>query len=280
MEKSNSSSNTTRRVAETLNMSIYFQYFIQFLKSRLEYKLDFFAEIFANIVTSFSGLLFIFFLMDGEQINSLRDWSRDEVFFIYGYSLIPMALFGCVGINLYRFGDKYIIQGAFDRVLLRPLDSLAQVIFESFNLESVGSLIVGLTIFFYFGSNLKVELGVLDYLWLLLSAFSGAIILLSVFVFLSSLSFHFEDRLGIAAPVYNLSRFGRYPLPIFNKLIQFVLKWIVPFAFVAFYPATHFLDRKEYLTLCYASPLVSLASASIAYAMWRFGVSRYASTGN
>ncbi len=261
-------------------MKIYSQYFIQFLKSKLEYKLDFFAEIFANIVTSFSGLLFIFFLMDGEQISHLKDWSRDEVFFIYGYSLIPLALFGCVALNLYRFGDRYIIQGAFDRILLRPLDSLAQVLFESFNLESIGSLIVGLVIFFYFGSRLEIELGFIDYLWLLLSAVSGSVILLSVFVFLASLSFHFEDRLGIAAPVYNLSRFGRYPLPIFNKLIQFVLKWVIPFAFVAFYPATHFLDRKEYLIFCYASPLISLIWAMLTYQMWKFGVSKYASTGN
>ena len=262
------------------NVRIFSLYFAQFLKSRLEYKIDFIADIFANLVTALSGLLFIVFLMDGEQIKTLRGWSREEVFFIYGYSLIPMAIFSSVALNLYRFGDRYVIQGGFDRVLLRPLNSLGQILFESFNLESIGSLAVAIVLLTYCMNRLGIEFNSIDYLWLFISSISGAVILLAVFVILASLSFHFEDRLGISAPVFNLIRFGRYPLPIFNKLVQFVLKWIVPFAFVAFYPATHFLRRKEFLVYCYASPLIAVIFACLAWRLWQFGVSKYSSTGN
>ena len=262
------------------NIRIFSLYFAQFLKSRLEYKIDFVADIFANLVTALSGLLFIVFLMDGDQIKTLKGWSREEVFFIYGYSLLPMALFSSVALNLYRFGDRYIIQGGFDRVLLRPLNSLGQILFESFNLESIGSVIVAIFLLVYSLDNLNISFTLVDYLWLLVSSISGATILLSVFVILASLSFHFEDKLGIAAPVFNLIRFGRYPLPIFNKLVQFVLRWIVPFAFVAFYPATHFLRRKEFLVYCYSSPIIAIIFSCLAWVLWQFGVSKYSSTGN
>ena len=263
-----------------LSLRIYFSYFRRFVTARLEYKLDFVASIIANVLMTTSGLLFISFLVDGEAVPSIKGWRRDEVLFIYGYSMLSMALFTTFSPNLYQFGDRYIIQGQFDRVLLRPLNSVAQVIFESFNLESIGSLLTGIGVIVYTSSRLQLSFGPLEYLWLALSVLSGGIILLSVFITIASLSFHFEDRLGISAPVFSLITFGRYPTPIFNHTIQFILRWVVPFAFVAFYPATHFLGREEFRALCYATPLVGIAAAAIATASWMFGVSRYSSTGN
>jgi len=262
------------------SVSVYGLYFAQFLKARMAYKVDFIVSIFANLLVAFSGLLFIVFLMHGGVVQRLRGWSRDEVLFIYGYSMIAMAIFSSVAPNLYRFGDRYVIQGQFDRVLLRPLNSLCQVLFESFNLESIGSLLAGLLVIGYTASELRIEFSAFDYFWLLLSSASGAVILLSVFVVVASLSFHFEDRLGVAAPIYNLINFGRYPLPIFNAVIQFILRWLVPFAFVAFYPATHFFDRGEFSFFCYFTPVMALLCVFVARLAWSFGVSRYSSTGS
>lgn len=261
-------------------VAVYSCYFAQFLKSRLAYKGDFLASIVSNILVALSGLLFLLFLMDGESVQQLRGWRREEVIFIYGYSMLPMAIFSSVSPNLYRFGDRYIIQGFFDRVLLRPLDSLCQVLFESFNLESIGSFLTGVAVLYYAVDKLDYHFGLLDYLWLLISAFSGAVILLSVFVVVASLSFHFEDRLGISAPIYNLISFSRYPLPIFNAIIQFILSWVVPFAFVTFYPASYFLDRGEFMSYCYLTPAMACVCFAVALFSWRFGVSRYASTGS
>lgn len=261
-------------------LGIYAAYFAQFLKSKLAYKANFFASIVANMLVTGSGILFILLLVDGESITALKGWNRHEVMFIYGYSMISMAIFSTFAPNLYQFGDKYIIQGQFDRVLLRPLDSLAQVLFESFNLESVGSLTVGCVLLAYASHQLAVDFTVADYIWLIVSSFAGGAILLSFFVFLASLSFHFEDRLGVAAPFFTMIMFGRYPTPIFSQALQFILRWLVPFAFVAFYPATHFLSHPGFAKYCYLTPVVALACAGLARASWEFGVSRYSSTGN
>lgn len=248
--------------------------------SKLAYKWDFLASIFANIVVTFSGLLFIVFLIDGNSVQDLGGWKREEVLFIYGYAMLSMALFNTLSPNLYRFGDKYVIEGEFDRVLLRPLNSLFQVIFESFNLESLGSFLVGIVLLLYTAGELGIEFSTIDVAWILLSSLSGGVILVAVFVILASLSFHFPDRLGIGAPVYNLINFGRYPLPIFNQAIQFILRWVVPFAFVAFYPATHFFDREGFAFYCYFTPVMALICVLLASYAWKLGVSRYSSTGS
>ena len=262
------------------SLTIYFAYFNQFLKTRLAYRGDFIASIFSNILVTIFGILFIIVLIDGQTVMDLEGWSRNEVLFIYGYSMVAMAIFSTLSPNLYQFGDRYIIQGEFDRVLLRPVNSLFQVLFESFNLESMGSLAVGLLVTFTTASSMGIHFGFIDYLWLLISAVSGGIILLSVFVTLASVSFHFEDRIGIAPPVYNIITFGRYPLPVFNEAIQFVLRWIIPFGFVAFYPATHFLSKTGFELFCYGTPVMALICVSVAGLAWHFGVSRYSSTGS
>jgi ABC-2 type transport system permease protein len=262
------------------SLQVYGSYFRRFLLARLEYKGDFLFGIFANFIMTASGLLFIFFLVDGRNVPSIGGWRREEVLFIYGYSMIAMAIFTTFSLNLYQFGNRYIIQGQFDRVLLRPLNSLCQVLFESFNLDSIGALITGVGVIVYSGSKLSLDLHFTDLLWLFVSGLSGGVILLSVFVIVCSLSFHFEDRLGIAPPIFNLINFGRYPTPIFHRIIQLILSFVIPFAFVAFYPATHFFDRSGFEVYCYGTPFMALLCASAAAWAWTFGVSRYESTGN
>ncbi len=261
-------------------IGIYIAYFIQFFKQKLEYRGDFIAGILANIILTLSGLLFIVCLFAGEGVRELGSWSRDEVLFIYGYSMISMALFSSVAMNLYGFSDRYIIQGEFDRVLLRPLGTLPQVLFESFNLDSIGSLLIGLVTLGFAAYQLELSPTLFDIIWLVVSTTSGAIILLSVFVTLASFSFHFEDRIGINPPFYNMIAFGRYPLPIFHPIIQFILQAIVPFAFVAFYPATHYFSHEGFELLCYATPLVAGITTSVAVISWSLGVRKYTSTGS
>ena len=260
-------------------MSIYFYYFLMYLKSRAIYKTDFIVGILSNIMVGGMGLLFVSFLVDGDKINSLGGWSKEEVLFIYGYSLLSLSIFNTVAFNLYRFGDKYVNGGQFDRVLLRPIGSIQQVLFESFNLDSFGTLILGIYVLIKSASKLNIQFNLLDILWLVLSSISGASILISVFLCLATIAFYFDDKLGIGAPVYSLINFGRYPINIFNNFIQFFLSFIIPFAFVAFYPATHFFEQKGYQIYCYSTPLVALICYKLTNIFWKTGSKRYSSTG-
>lgn len=270
--------NTVNKLVSTLN--IFFAYFIQFVKTRSEYKTDFIVSIFANTLAACSGLLYIYFLINGDSITNIKGWKREEIFFIFGIANMAQAFFMLVAINLYNFADKYIIQGQFDRILLRPINSLAQILFESFNIESFGTFLLGVGLVTYSANKLAISFSLFGFFWLFASVISGSIILICVFVIVSSLSFHFEDKLGISAPIFNLMNFGRYPITIYNKTIQFILCWIFPFAFVAFFPSTYFLQKEEFYSYCWLSPLVALVFVFIARFFWNLGVSRYTSVGN
>ncbi|MFM9587611.1 ABC-2 family transporter protein, partial [Streptomyces caniscabiei] len=68
-----------------------------------------------------------------------------------------------------------------------------------------------------------------------------------------------------------------------HKAIQYIMIYVVPFAFVNYFPA-QFLLRKEDMSYpavyMYAAPLVGIAMFLAAYGFWRVSVRFYKSTGN
>src|SRR5439155_1233171 len=78
-----------------------------------------------------------------------REWTQPEVFFIYGFSLVPMAFFDAISTNFYMFSDRYLVGGELDRLRLRPLSSLFQLIMEGVNFEFIPDLALGLAVLVY-----------------------------------------------------------------------------------------------------------------------------------
>ncbi len=257
---------------------LFLLYLAQYAKVRLGYRADFLIAFFSSMAATV--LAFGFLLVLFTKIPRLQDWSFDEVLFLYGYSLIPLGVFNVVSWNLYEFGDLYIIQGRFDRVLLRPVDTLFQIIFDKFRLESLQEVVTGTAVVAIAAGRLHLVWGAADAIWFALTVASGAAIYLSVFLILTSVAFWFEDRVGIVPPVFNMLNFGRYPLTVYNVFIQFLLSWIIPFAFASFYPTTHFLRREAFRATFFLFPLVTAAFALLARVVWERGVSNYSSTGS
>ena len=101
----------------------------------------------------------------------------------------------------------------------------------------------------------------------------------AVFLLLTCVSFWVEDRVGVIPPVYNMLAFGRYPLPIYNPVIQFILSWIVPFGFASFYPAAKLLGHNEYQEFFVLLPFVAAIFLTMSILVWNRGVKNYSSTG-
>ena len=253
-------------------------YFAQFLKMRLAYRVDFMVDLGANLFAIGVQLATLAVLFS--KVTALKGWSFEQVLFIYGFSLLPLGLFNLVSVNLYRFAERYIAEGNLDRVLLRPLNPLAQVLFESFNVAGLNELVLGTGIMVYAGLELGLSLTVVDVLVLLVLVPSAAVVYLAVFLGLTAVSFWAEDRMGLAPPVYNVIRFARYPLTIYGRGVQLFLTFVLPFAWVAYMPATWFVGGPDDRIWALLTPVVALLVLTLAYGIWRAGLGRYASTGS
>ena len=257
---------------------LFWQYLLQYAKVRMAYKTDFIVSIVTTLVATGFGILLVYLFFS--KAPEIAGWTYDEILFLYGFGLIPLALFNAVSVNLYYFGQLYIVEGKFDRVLLRPVHSLFQVMTEQFRLEALSDAAVGAGIMVYAASRLGLDIDWASAVLVLIAALAGLIVYLGVFLALTCVGFWVEDRVGLIPPVYNMLALGRYPLDIYNPLIKFLLSWVVPFAFAGFYPAANLLGRERYEVYMFLLPLVAAVSLTFAVWLWNKGVQNYSSTGS
>src|SRR5580704_15079253 len=123
------------------HFGLFFDYFSQYAKVRVSYRGDFFISLATSFAATVFALSFVVVLF--KKVPQLGGWRFEEVLFLYGFSLIPYGIFNIISLNLYDFGNNYIIEGKFDRVLLRPISSLFQVLFETFRIESLQEVATG-----------------------------------------------------------------------------------------------------------------------------------------
>jgi ABC-2 type transport system permease protein len=257
---------------------LLFDYFTQYAKVQFGYRADFLISLGTSFAATCFQLGFVIVLF--QKIPQLAGWRFPEVLFLYGFSLVPYGLFNIISLNLYNFGNNYIIEGKFDRVLLRPVSSLFQVLFETFRIESLQEVATGIYCMWWGSRRLGLEWTPGKFAMLFLFVICAAAIYVSIFVMLTTVSFRFEDRIGVSPPVWNVIAFGRYPLTIYNGVVQFVLCWVIPFGLASFYPSVRLLGRTvtpEYARLV---PVVAAAFLTIAISLWTLGSRHYTSTGS
>ncbi|WP_456276704.1 ABC transporter permease [Bacillus sp. AK128] len=257
--------------------SMFFQYMGQYMKTRLQYRSDMVVEITSDLL--FQGVNLIFILVVFGHTQFLNGWSRDEIIFIYGFFLVPFAIFGAF-FNIWDFNERYIVKGEMDRILTRPIHSLFQIIIERMELESLFGVITGLIVMGYASVQLELTFFWYDLFIFIIMVLGGVLVYGGIFIMLASIGFWSDAKTSIMPTMYNIGNYGRYPVDIYNKIIRFVLTWILPFAFVGVYPAAYFLRKEEWYGYAFLTPFMGLLFISLSVLLWNVGVTKYRGAGN
>jgi ABC-2 type transport system permease protein len=153
-------------------------------------------------------------------------------------------------------------------------------LFEAFRIESFQEIATGTFCIVWASRHLHVLWTPQKILLFLFFGFCAGIIYMSVFLILTTVSFWWEDRIGVHPPVWNVIAFGRYPLNIYSGVVQFFLCWIIPFGLASYYPSVRLLGRTvapEYAPLV---PVVAAVFFVLAILLWNSGTRHYSSTGS
>lgn len=258
-------------------IALFFEYFKQYMKTRLIYRWDFIVQFFTDLL--FQAVNLVFILVVFAHTTQLKGWSQGEIIFIYGYFLIPWTFFLSF-FNLWTFNERYIIQGELDRVLTRPVHSLLQIILENMTPESLIGAINGLIVMIWGMSTLDIKWSWYDPILLIFCVFGGVAVYGGIFIALTSISLYTDSKTDIQPIIFNIGTYGRYPVNIYHRLIQIVLTWILPFAFVGFYPASFLLDRNEWKWFAIFTPVVGIIYLFIGIYCWNRGIRHYRGAGN
>ncbi|MCE5170916.1 ABC-2 family transporter protein [Paenibacillus profundus] len=253
------------------------EYLKNYMKTRLTYRADFWVEVVSDLLFQATNLIFIFIVF--MHTPTLAGWTRDEMVFVYGYFMIPYGIFSCF-FNLWSFSERYIVKGEMDRILTRPAYNLFQILLENVDPPALIGSVVGALIMGICWTQLGLDFGLVELLVLLLLLAGSVLIYFGIYAALTSISFYSDAPTGILPLIWNIQIYGRYPLTIYNRFIQVLLTWILPFAFVGVIPASYFMTGKGMTQLALLTPIIGLLFLAIGLTMWNVGVKRYRGAGS
>lgn len=258
------------------NSKIYISFLSASLKEMLIYRLDCIAGMVSQLLTQFVEVIFIWITF--QNTDNLAGWNFEQILLLYGITLISIGMSDFCFDALYDIGPKYIREGDFDKILLRPVHPLISIIGSSNEFTSLGYF--GLGLFMTIAMLIKLAIPVTFILILKIVFFSiiGAAIIGAINTIFSIASFWTYKSNEVIWTFYKIYTFAQYPIDIYNGFIKFLITCILPYVFVAYYPTMNYLGMDKYMI--YLSPIVAIVLWIIAINIWNWALKKYRSTGN
>jgi ABC-2 type transport system permease protein len=228
--------------------------------------------------SSFLGLWIIL-----ERFGNIGGWEKGQIVFIYGLAL---ASYGIRCLFFIPFTDlpPLINQGNFDRFLLRPVNPFVQVMGNRFDPGSFAHLTVGIVMIVIFRRDMGVVWDLPALFWTFLAICSAGLAQGAITIAISTCAFFLQEVSSLNGMYGSLRSFISYPITFYNRVIQFILFFMVPLAFASYVPAGAVLSNPEYDAIPrYAWRLLLLAGPALlalAYRFWLVGIRHYQSTGS
>lgn len=250
----------------------------QNLKRLMEYKADFLTGAVSFLIDQAIGIAFIFIIFS--QIPQLAGFTFEQIVFIYGFSQIPKGIDHLLTDNLWCVGYFIVKKGGFDKYLTRPINPLFHVIAETFQVDAIGELVVGITLMIYVSGSVNLYITPLSVILFILVIPFAMLIYTAVKIATGALAFWIKSSGFIIQMVYGMNEFAKYPTTIYSSFIRTFITYIIPFAFTGYYPAMYFLTGQNPLFNIGGTVLISLIFLSIALLIWHRGLSAYESAGS
>ena len=241
-------------------MKKFFKVYLPFtaneLKRNLTYKGAFYLFIFCSLFGTFINYFLWMAIYGSSSSVTLGGLTRQEmvVYVFMSYVTAALSMIGISDIdhlftdNIWLVAWRYVINGSFDRYMLRPLNVFFQVISEKLQPDALGELLIGFTLV---GISLGKEIVIVDFAHVVLfivSVIAGAIIYTSIKLFFATTAFW--------------------------------VKISGPFLQVAYLPASYFLMADKSWLVIVVECVIALVFWVVAYGFFNYGISKYESAGN
>jgi ABC-2 type transport system permease protein len=255
---------------------VYPWYFRANWLSLMAYPVPFAMQNLFGVIYSLGSVGAVWVLFS--QIRAIGQWTFPQVMLIYGLSIFSRSLFHLYWVEIITLSGM-VRNGDVDRLLVRPLNPLFQVIAGYLDNDDYGEL--GVSVYLMWTS-----LGILgqrtwpNLLWLLVAGFSGSIIFASVHIVTNATAFFTVETRGITGLAWAMDEFTRYPADMYGKGVRTLITWLVPVAFASFYPAQLVFGEGRMAAIAKLTPLVAAATFAAANRFWRWAIDRYQGVGH
>lgn len=257
---------------------LYFRFLAQNIKVRMEYKADFLILLFAGAAFQVLGFLFLNVLFT--KIPSILGWTMWEII------MMLAAIYFTEGVVSFAFEGVWncaflINSGELDRMLLRPVSPILQVIGSNMGVHGIGNIASGVILFALSLANLHVVWTPERVLFMPVYIVSAAAIRTAISFASNATSFWFKAYSN-AFPlmVLQLADFAKYPTTVFAAPLRILVTYVLPYAFISYIPTSYILGKDDWAWTAWLLPLVAAWCVFAARGVFYRGLSSYESAGN
>lgn len=249
------------------------------IRAQLQYRVSFLFMTFGYFIMTTSELLALWVLF--HRFHAIADWTFAEVALLYGMTQVSFALAEASSRGFDQFSNQ-VRSGDFDILLLRPRSTALQVAGQEFALFRLGRLVQGLFVLIWAGVELSATWTPGAPLLILFAMIGSGCLFYGLFVLQATLAFWTTETLEIM----NILTFGgqetaRYPIKIYPDWFRLCFTFVIPLAFVAYFPMLTAISREEIAVWAgWLAPLVGVLFLLVSLALWNLGVRHYRSTGS
>jgi ABC-2 type transport system permease protein len=252
-------------------------------RSRFQYKIDACLRSLAVFLREATNVVVIgLTLVTFPDING---WKPSELMFMFSLLFSTYGILIVFSTGLRDF-DATVRSGSFDRYLLRPRGLLFQIIASDADwFAAIGHGGLGVCLFLVSASAIGVPWRPATVAYYLAAMVGGVLIQGAIFLVFAALSLRFIKTESLREVAYwNVRKFAVYPISVFPKFIQGVLIYVVPFAFVNYFPAQFILRKQDMAQypewFMYITPIVGVSLLALAYLFWKGSLRQYQSSGS
>jgi len=252
------------------------------LRAQMQYRASFMILMIVTGIGIATELVAIVILLN--RFGDLAGWSVGEVALLYGLASVSFGLAEMAGAGFDTF-PTMIRRGEFDQILLRPAGAFVQVLSADFQLRRLGRISQGVVALLLAFSWTSIDWSPFKAAFLVVTLLAGMVVFTALFIFGAALCFWTVESIEVINSVTDGGNvLSSYPLPIYHEIMQRFFTFVIPLAFVSYFPAVYLLDRPEAddwpAWLPFLSPLAAVLLALAARVVWGVGVQHYRSTGS
>ena len=258
-------------------MKLYLYYLKMHLKSKMQYKISFILSFISQIFVFFTYYFIIIALF--QKFNNIKGFTIYEVLLTFAVIQFGYAFNETFARGIDHF-DKLIIKGEYDRILIRPRNLLLQVLGYEIDYTKICKVLQSIVVLVIAIINIDVIWDINKVITLILMLISSILIFFGIFLIAASYCFVTVQGLEVRNVFTDGGKhMAQYPIGIFNKGFIWFFTFIIPYAFVNYYPLLYVLGRSDNRLYMF-SPLLVIIFLLISFIAFKMGSKRYTSVGS
>lgn len=257
---------------------LFFRFLSQNVKIKLEYKADSIILFISGAAMQALGFVFLSVLFS--RIPSIQGWTKWEII------LLLSLIFFTEGLVSFAFEGAWqmsflINMGDMDRILLRPVSPIFQILTVTIGIHGIGNMAMGTVLFVLSVMHSSIQWDPAKIVFIPVFVLSGCAIRTAI-SFASNCTAFWIKAISNSIPlmIYQLADFAKYPSSIFGKAIEGFMVAVLPYAFISYIPALYLFDKAGWGWVAWLSPLVAVWLIFLARFVFYTGLKRYEGAGN